>query len=158
MLLQQSTQVALDAIRYQQRLEDASRYSRTLLQSFPVEVIKAPLGSRTSGSEYVSYDKYRRRLYEINRDEYDFVPSLKKQKLGIDKVVNHVNEQNMGNQGLLELLQRELSGGKAGRWSKMSMGFRSVTKLLSTKADEHVDADHETKVGEFRRTFTCYNW
>ena len=146
MLLQQSTQVALDDMRYQQRLKDASRYSRSLLQTFPVEVIKAPQRataasatesiaqvSSTSAALYVSYDKFRRRLYELNRNEYDFAPCFKRQKVARCSV-NYLDEQSRGNQRLLQRLQRALSGYNARcDRPKPSSGRRNV---LSTKKDD----------------------
>ncbi|CAI5739224.1 unnamed protein product [Hyaloperonospora brassicae] len=149
MLLQQSTQVALDDVRYQQRLTDASRYSRTLLQTFPVEVIQAPRRAtaagdtesmaqfrRSSGAEYVAYDKYRRRLYELNRDEYDFAPLLKRQKVALSKV-NHLDEQNRGNERLFQRLQRVLSScnERCGSLTTLS-GCRGARNGPSTKRNE----------------------
>lgn len=160
----QQTQASLDAWRYQLRLKDAASHSRNLQRDFPVDLIKPPLAAgafytglsvrqEVSDPEQISFDRYRRRLQEFDREEYGPSPS-KRQKVAFEKV-DHVREQNKQNQSLLRRLQSELSGRRDRRRVGGAIGFGVVERKMTAnedkkvevaKHDEKVESDAETKV------------
>ncbi|KAF1776760.1 Protein kinase, ATP binding site [Phytophthora cactorum] len=132
----QQTQASLDEWRYQHRLKDAARHSYNLQRDFP----------EVSDPEQLSFDKYRRRLEEYNREEYGPSPK-KKQKVVFEKV-DHAREQKSSNQDIFRRLQNELSG----RTDRRRIGgVRPVVEehkhFASSKEDNDIGAasDNETK-------------
>ncbi|KAE9014901.1 hypothetical protein PR003_g14564 [Phytophthora rubi] len=155
----QQTQSSLDAWRYQRRLKDAAAHSRSLQRDFPVDLIRPPLAAdsfytglavrqEVSDPEQISFDRYRRRLQEFDREEYGPSPA-KRQKLAFEKV-DHVREQSKQNQSLLRRLQSELSGRRDRRRVGGAIGFGMMERKRSAKEnekveDEKVESDTETK-------------
>ncbi|KAE9014902.1 hypothetical protein PR002_g14093 [Phytophthora rubi] len=153
------TQSSLDAWRYQRRLKDAAAHSRSLQRDFPVDLIRPPLAAdsfytglavrqEVSDPEQISFDRYRRRLQEFDREEYGPSPA-KRQKLAFEKV-DHVREQSKQNQSLLRRLQSELSGRRDRRRVGGAIGFGMMERKRSAKEnekveDEKVESDTETK-------------
>ncbi|EGZ17649.1 Hypothetical protein PHYSODRAFT_498310 [Phytophthora sojae] len=152
----QQTQASLDAWRYQLRLKDAASHSRNLQRDFPVDLIKPPLAAgafytglsvrqEVSDPEQISFDRYRRRLQEFDREEYGPSPS-KRQKVAFEKV-DHVREQNKQNQSLLRRLQSELSGRRDRRRVGGAIGFGVVERKMTANEDKKVEvAKHDEKV------------
>ncbi|KAG6609116.1 putative SUMO protease [Phytophthora cinnamomi] len=159
----QQTQASLDAWRYQRRLKDAANHSRNLQRDFPVDLIKPSLASaalytglavrqEVSDPEQISFDRYRRRLQEFDREEYGPSPS-KRQKLAIEKV-DHVREQSKQNLSLLRRLQSELSGRRDRRRVSGAIGFgrmgnrashKQEDKVGIAKQEDKLESDTETK-------------
>ncbi|KAE8878634.1 hypothetical protein PF005_g16177 [Phytophthora fragariae] len=155
----QQTQSSLDTWRYQRRLKDAAAHSRNLQRDFPVDLIRPPLAAdsfytglavrqEVSDPEQISFDRYRRRLQEFDREEYGPSPA-KRQKLAFEKV-DHVREQSKQNQSLLRRLQSELSGRRDRRRVGGAIGFGMMERKRSAKEnekveDEKVESDTETK-------------
>ncbi|KAG6972449.1 hypothetical protein JG688_00003965 [Phytophthora aleatoria] len=161
----QQTQASLDEWRYQHRLKDAARHSYNLQRDFPVDLLKPPLDAQAfytglsvrqevSDPEQLSFDKYRRRLEEYNREEYGPSPK-KKQKVVFEKV-DHAREQKSSNQDIFRRLQNELSGRTdcrriGGVATVGMMAKRPVVEehkhFASSKEDNDIGAasDNETK-------------
>ncbi|KAG6971224.1 hypothetical protein JG687_00002180 [Phytophthora cactorum] len=161
----QQTQASLDEWRYQHRLKDAARHSYNLQRDFPVDLLKPPLDAQAfytglsvrqevSDPEQLSFDKYRRRLEEYNREEYGPSPK-KKQKVVFEKV-DHAREQKSSNQDIFRRLQNELSGRTdrrriGGVDTVGMMAKRPVVEehkhFASSKEDNDIGAasDNETK-------------
>ncbi|RQM14384.1 hypothetical protein DD237_005077 [Peronospora effusa] len=152
----QDIQISLDAHRYRQRLRDAAQYSRNLLQNYPVDLIKPPLASESfytgltvrrevSDPEELAFDKYRRRLWEFNHEEYGS-SRLKKQKVVFEKV-NYVYEENKRNQSILRSLQKELRGQRGEcRFNRRERGKNMPKKYPIAKQREESEKMWEMKV------------
>ncbi|EEY61940.1 SUMO protease, putative [Phytophthora infestans T30-4] len=153
----QQTQVSLDEWRYQQRLKDAARHSYNLQRDFPVDLLKPPLAAQAyytglsvrqevSDPEQLSFDKYRRRLEEYNREEYGPSPK-KKQKVTFEKV-DHAQEQRTRNQAIFRRLQSELRGRSDRRRTGGACSLGMMAKRSDIQEHEHVEIAKEENGAE----------
>ncbi|GMF18283.1 unnamed protein product [Phytophthora lilii] len=135
---------------------------RSLQRDFPVDLIKPSLAAdafytglsvrrEVSEPEQVSFERYRQRLQEFDREEYGPSPA-KRQKVAFEKV-NHAREQNKHNDNLFRRLRSELSqrrdhcriGGVNFGVMEKWIPIREEKRVAAVKEDNQDASDSETK-------------